>query len=202
MLRGRRSTMTLFIPLNYFEVINTKNVFCTAKKNVKLGALFLSMRTILSSNHQNHVHWNQQHRCSIVKTQNKTTVDGGIPLYTCRTTFWNNKSPFIDNNFLSGLPWTCLMGFSGGSSPKKVVYVFEVLSVKWHTKKDQTRKRYNNQTWLRWCWDPNEVIRATCLVGIVHFFIPAIKFYPRGKYYYYRNAHHDFPKTWHLDGSN
>ena len=51
-------------------------------------------------------------KCSIVKTQNKTPVDGGIPLYTCRTTFWNNKSDLIDNNFLSGLPRTCLMGFS------------------------------------------------------------------------------------------
>jgi hypothetical protein len=29
---------------------------------------------------------NQQYRCRIVKTQNLTPVDGGIPLDTCRTT--------------------------------------------------------------------------------------------------------------------
>ena len=32
-----------------------------------------------------HVPSNQQNRCSNVKTQNKTTVEGGIPLYTCTT---------------------------------------------------------------------------------------------------------------------
>ena len=65
-----------------------------------------------------HVPSNQQYRCSIVKTQNLTPVDGGIPLDTCRTSFWNNKTPPIDNKFLSGLLRTRNDVFRG-ESPRK-----------------------------------------------------------------------------------